>query len=256
MGLFGKIGGFFKGLFGGGSSGRSRSTSSTSTSTNTTYEPDKVKVAEIEADTKMRLAGMENERIELMKQARLEILQYETESRIALEQAKAKGLAVMAQTIVTMQEKLHEVAEKRLLIIEKGSMQIIKDVENFYNELGTKIQEDDDRYNTEKLPELLSILERYEEGTPAHDLYMKRIEEDMALQAKHYTMQLDAVSNRQRQIIDGFLASKKHILEQTDQITAGMLESIRQQTLVLSGNDQGDELPQKVLGAEERLALP
>lgn len=250
MGLFGKIGGFFKGLFGGGGGGGSRFTSST------TYEPDKVKVAEIEADTKIRLAGMENDRIELMKQARLDILQYETESQIALEQAKAQGLAVMAQTIITMQDKLNEVAEKRLLIIEKGSLQVIKDIENFYDELGTKIQEDDDRYNTEKLPELLSILEKYETGTTAHSLYMKRIEEDMAMQSKHVTQQLDSLSQRQTQIIDGFLASKERIIEQTGQITAGMLESIQKQTLALetsAGNNAAGDV--KALPNAERLVL-
>lgn len=248
MGLFGGIGGFFKGLFGGG--GGSRSTSST------TYEPDKVKVAEIEADTKIRLAGMENDRIELMKQARLDILQYEAESQIALEKAKAQGMAVMAQTIIAMQDKLNEVAEKRLQIIEKGSLQVIKDIETFYDELSTKIQEDDDRYNTEKLPELLSILEQYEVGTPGHNLYMKRIEEDMALQAKHYMMQLDAVSKRQSQVIDGFLASKDRIIEQTGQITTGMLEMIQKQALALNtskedGAGQGD----KALPMKEKLAL-
>ena len=51
---------------------------------------------------------MENDRIELMKQARLDILQFETESQIALEKAKAQGLTVMAQTIITMQDKLYE----------------------------------------------------------------------------------------------------------------------------------------------------
>lgn len=249
MGLFGKIGGFFKGLFGGGSSGN-RSTSST------TYEPDKVKVAEIEVDTKIRLAGMENDRIELMKQARLEILQYETESRIALEQAKAQGMAVMAQTIVAMQEKLNEVAEKRILIIEKGSLQVIKEIENFYDELGTKIKEDNDRYNTEKLPQLLAILDRYEPATPAHSLYKKRIEEDMALQAKHYTMQFDALSHRQTQIIDDFLSSKEKIIEQTGQITAGMLEEIHKQTLALgAASGAYEEGMLKALPDGQRLAL-
>lgn len=248
MGLFGGIGRFFKGLFGGG--GGSRSTSST------TYEPDKVKVAEIEADTKIRLAGMENDRIELMKQARLDILQYEAESQIALEKAKAQGMAVMAQTIIAMQDKLNEVAEKRLQIIEKGSLQVIKDIETFYDELSTKIQEDDDRYNTEKLPELLSILEQYEVGTPGHNLYMKRIEEDMALQAKHYMMQLDAVSKRQSQVIDGFLISKERIIEQTGQITAGMLEMIQKQTLALNtSKEDGAGQGEKALPMKEKLAL-
>ena len=244
MGVFGKIGGFFKGIFGGGGS---RSTSST------TYEPDKVKVAEIEADTKIRLAGMENDRIELMMQARLDILQYETESQIALEKAKTQGMAVMAQTIMAMQDKLNEIAEKRLQIIEKGSLQVIKDIETFYDDLSTKIQEDNDRYNTEKLPELLSILEQYEEGTPGHKLYMKRIEEDMALQARHYIMQLEAVSKRQTQIIDGFLTSKERIIEQTGQITAGMLEMVQKQMLVFDENRAGQEV--KALPNAEKLAL-
>ena len=251
MGLLGKIGGAIRNFFGGGSSGGGGSRSTT------TYEPDKVKVAEIEADTKIRLAQMETDRIEIMKQARLDILQFETESQIALEQARAQVLTVMAQTILTLQEKLNEVAEKRLLIIEKGSLQVIRDIENFYDELGTKIQEDDDRYNTEKLPELLSILEKYEEGSPSHKIYMKRIEEDMALQAKHYTQQIEAISQRQSQIIDGLLQSKDKILEQTGQISAGMLETIQNQTLALDINrTQSAENSATLLGEKEKLALP
>ena len=252
MGIFGKIGGAIKNLFGGGSGGGgSRSTSTT------TYEPDKVKVAEIEADTKIRLADKENERIEIMKQARLDILESETESQIALEEARARGLTVMAQTILTLQDKLNEVAEKRLLIIEKGSLQVVKDIERFYDELNTKIQEDDDKYNTEKLPEMLAILEKYEEGTTAHKLYSKRVEEDMALQAQHYMKQIDAIATRQAQVIDGFLSSKEKILEQTGNITAGMLETIQAQTLALDMNrTQGAETNETLIGEKEKLALP
>ena len=231
---------FGRGSSGGGGGGGSRSTSST------TYEPDKVKVAEIEADTKIRLAGMEQERIRLMKEAKLDILQYETECQVALEQAKAQGFAAMAQTIIAMQDKLNEVAEKRLLIIEKGSLQIVKEIECFYNELGDKIQADDDRYNTEKLPELLTLLEQYEEGSPAHTLYMKRIEADMTMQATYVTQQLEALSQRQTQIINGFLASKDRVVEQTGQITVGMLKQIEQQTLQLESTKSsiGDEIKQ------------
>ncbi len=250
MGFFGKIGGFFRGLFGGGGSGGSRSTSST------TYEPDKVKVAEIERDTKIRLANMENERIELMKQARLDILEYETQSNIALEQARAQGLAVMAQTITNMQEKLNEIAEKRLLIIEKGSLQVIREIEAFYDELGTKLQEENSRYNTEKLPELLSILGRYEEGTPSYKLYYKRIEEDQALQAQYYTRQFDAIMARQSQVINGFLSSKDKIVDQTGQLTAGMLNTIQQQTLALQDNAGTGSTAPAALPGGDRLALP
>lgn len=223
MGFFSRIGDAWNALTG---NGRSNGGGRTSTANTYTYEPDKVKVAEIESDTKLRLADKENERIELMKNARLDMLEFEYKSNIALEEAKAKGLNYMAQTIIAMQEKLNEVAEKRLAIIERGSLQIIKEIEGFYDELGDKIKADDDAYNTDKLPELLSLLERYEIGTPSHDLYRKRIEDDMMLQSKHYIMQIDAISKRQSQIIDGLLQSKERIVEQTGQITSGILENI------------------------------
>lgn len=247
MGLFGKVGGFLKGLFGGGSSGGgSRST--------TTYEPDKVKVAEIEADTKIRLANMETERIEIMKQARLDILEYETQSQIALEQAKAQGLGVMAQMIITMQDKLNEVAEKRLQIIEKGSIQIIKEIETFYEEIGDKIQTENDKYNLEKLPALLEILQQYEPGTPQHEIYMQQIQDDRKLQQQHYMKQIEAVANRQNMVLSGFISSKEKIIEQTGQITQGMLDSVQAQVLQLGTDAQNTAaLPNK---AEDTLALP
>ena len=229
MGLFSWLGGLF-----GGSKDRHTS------STTTTYEPDRVKAAQIEADAKIRLAGLENERIELMKQAKIDMLQAETEGRIAAERAKAQGFAVMAQAVAAMQEKLNEIAEKRMQIIEQGSLQAISESEKFYGELGAKIQEDDDRYNTEKLPELLAILGRYDEGSPAHALYMKRIEADMTLQAEHYTRQLDAVIRHQEQVIAGILTAKDTIIMQTGAITAGMLETMQK----------------NILASPEKLSLP
>lgn len=246
MGLWSSI----KSFFGfGNSGGGSRST--------TTYEPDKVKVAQIEADTKIRLAEMEKERIDLMKQARIEILEFEVRSNLALEEARARGLANMAQTIVALQDKLNEVAEKRLVIIEKGSLQIIRDIEMFYDELGAKIKEDDDKYNTEKLPEMLSILEKYDEGSAAHKLYTKRIEDDMTLQAQHYTKLIDAVLVRQSQVIDGFLTSKERILEQTGNITSGMLDCVQNQVLSIEGQKTIEKETLKELPiVEKRLELP
>lgn len=247
MGLLGKIGGAIRGLFGGGSSGGgSRST--------TTYEPDKVKVAEIERDTKIQLANMETERIEIMKQARIDILEYETQCQAALEKAKAQGLGVMAQMIVNMQDKLNEVAEKRLQIIEKGSIQIVKEIETFYDEMGDKIQADNDKYNREKLPALLDILNQYEPGTAAFEIYSQQIQDDRKMQQQHYMKQIDAISERQSMVISGFISSKEKIIEQTGQITQGMLDSVQAQVLQLGTEAKNNlELPNN---EEEKLALP
>lgn len=176
MVFWGTVGGFISDLFGGSSSsgGGNRSTS------NTTYEPDKVKIAEIERDTKLQLATLETERIEIMKNARIEALEKEYYFKVAYEEAKARGLTCMAQTIIAMQDRLNQITEKRLEIIEKGSLPIIKEIEGFYSELGTKIQADNEDYNVRKLPLLLETMQKFEKGSDAYKMYGEMINNNTA----------------------------------------------------------------------------
>ena len=220
MGLLDKVGKFFSGIFGKSKSRGSRSTS------NYNYEPDKVKVAEIEANTQLKLAGKEQERIELMKEAELELLQFNLDSKLAIEEAKARGFNAMAQSIVLMQEKLNDISKKRMEIIQKGSLSVIKEIESYYKELGDKIEADNNNYSKNKLPELLEVLANYEEGTPSHDLYKKRVEQDMDLQFKHHQVQINSLADRQNRIINNFLSNKDKITEQTSQITKDIMKQI------------------------------
>lgn len=255
MGFFGSIGRFVKGLFGGSSSsGGSRSTSST------VYEPDKVRIAEIEQNTKIRLATMERERQELMHKVQLEFLQAHYDCEETLVQAKVKGFAATAEMIVRMQSKLTEIAETRMEIIEKGSLPIVKDIEKFYDELGDKVNADKDKYNLEQLPKLLALLGEYKVDSTEHKLYQKLIEEDMRLQSEYYMKQLDNIAIRQQQVIDGFIKSKNSIIEQTGMLTKELLASVQKQTLELSqgGETSLKEIQQKqqtFLSGQKPLAL-
>ena len=249
MGIFGSIGRAIKGLFGSSSSGGgSRST--------TTYEPDKVKIAQIEAENKIRLSELETERIGLIKQAQIEIIQNEAEAREAAEMARAKGFTVMAQTILTLQEKLNEVAEKRLLIIEKASLPIVKEMELFYGELNHKINEDNELYTSKKLPMLLETLSKFPESSPAYQLYFKQIETDMANQSKHYLQQLDNVAERQKMVLNSFLKGKEQIIGQTEALTKVMLENLSQKAQL---TDVSGQLPNftapKQLNTDKKPAL-
>ena len=220
-----------KSWFGGSSSG-------SRTTTNYNYEPDKVKIAQIEAEAKIRLAEMETERVELIKQAQMELLRDEAEAKILVEEAKAKGFTVMAQTIIAMQEQLTQITNNRIEIIERASLPIIKDIENMYKELNDRIVADNDKYNTEKLPNLLSILEKYPEGTPAHKLYFQQIQNDMNAQMKHHDMQLKSLKIRQQQIISGFINSKDKILEQTGNLTQNIITNLIKDNLSIEDKTQ------------------
>ena len=251
MGIWSTI----KSWFGGSSSGGSRTT------TNYNYEPDKVKIAQIEAETKIRLSEMETERVELIKQAQMELLRDEAEAKILVEEAKAKGFTVMAQTIMAMQEQLTQITNNRIEIIERASLPIVKDIENMYKELNDRIVADNDKYNTEKLPNLLSILEKYPEGTPAHKLYFQQIQNDMNAQMKHLDMQLKSLEIRQQQIISGFINSKDKILEQTGNLTQNIITNLIKDNLSLEDKTQlskfilDDKQTKMSLPNDKKLAL-
>lgn len=214
MGIWGAI----KSFFGFGSSERSSSSYSYN------YEPDKVKIAEIERDTKLKLADKEAERIELMRDAQLELIEAQTRSQLAIEEARARGMTAAAQQFIALQTKLTELAEKRIQIIEKCSLPIVREIESFYDEVGDKISAANDEYNTKKLPQLLAILRQYEAGTPEHEIFSAQINEDRARQGKFIEQQMMRVSERQNIVLQSFLSTKEKILEQTGQITQQIAE--------------------------------
>ena len=226
MGLFGRIADGWNAFLGKGKTSTGGRTSTTNTYN---YEPDKVKIEEIEADLKLKLADKENQRIEFMKNAYLDMLEFEYKSNLALEEAKVRGLTYMVQTIITMQEKLNEVAEARFKIIESCSLQNIREIESFYSTMGDKIAADNDIYNSEKLPKLISICREYE-GTPAYAIYSKRIDQDMSLHLEHQTKQMGSLTRRQEQVLESYLKSKETILNQTGEFTVEILKNLKSES--------------------------
>ena len=199
------------------------------TTTTTTLEPDRVRAAELE-----------NERVELVRQAQLDLIEAQTRSRIAQEQARAQGLTAISQAITIMQERLNDIAQRRIAIIEGGTINAVREAENFYKELIAEINEENYKYTTEKLPKLFELLGRYEKGSPAYELFMKKVDEDIALQAKHTDRQLESALKRQESIIEDIKATKGRILDQTAQLTAAISEAVREKIEVLdSGMSPG-----------------
>ena len=83
---------------------------------------------------------------------------------------------------------------------------------------------------------------------------MQQIQDDRKIQQQHYMKQIEAVATRQNMVISGFISSKEKIIEQTGQITQGMLDSVQAQVLQLGTDAQNKAaLPNK---AEDTLALP
>ncbi len=231
MGILGTIGGWVSSGISAvsdylSSDSSSSDSSNRSSSSITNYEPDKVKIAEINKETQLQLAGKEQERIELMRDVKIEILREQAKFEAAIAQTKLNGLEQMSEIIVNMQDRFNEVAEKRLKIIEQGSLDVIKGIENFYHELQKSIEQRDIEFTENKLPNLLEQLGKYPEDSPSHKLYFKKIDSLIANQTSYSERALIDLSARQDKIITSSLATKERITAHTDQLTSQIVEKI------------------------------
>ena len=191
------------------------------------------------------MADKEAERIELMRDAQLELLKAQAMSQMAIDEARVKGMAVMADQLVILQEKMLDVAKKRIAIIEEGSMPILREIEAFYAEIGDRIAATSDEYNMKKLPQLLDMLSKYEQGSPQHEIYMAQINDDRARQNQFVMEQMEQVRERQNVVLNSFLATKEKIIEQTGQITQSVAEGYLKEQIagVLPGEKNPKQLP-------------
>lgn len=228
LGLLSGIGRAIKGIFGGGSSGGgSRSTSTT------TYEPDKVKVAEIEKETKLRLAGLENEKVELAKNAQLELMEKQLYCQEALIEAKERGLAHTATVLVSLGERFNEITKQRLEIIETGSMEFVKQYESFYAELQAKIRDEADEFSNVKMVALLEQLERFDPSSAAARIYAENADRVIKMQIESFTQQLEKINERHKEVQQSLLQSKQQMVEHTNLLTTSLVDNLHKEQLAL-----------------------
>lgn len=161
----------------------------------------------------------------------------------------------MAQTMVVFQERMNDLALKRLEIIEHASVDVVQDIENFYREMAERIMKEDEVYNTQKLPQLMEILNSYEEGTGAYNLYFKRIDDDMAHHVYYIQQQMESVARRQEEVIRGFMDSKQKILEQTGSMTEKMLKEMLEGQMALNAGAAGKTEAVKAVEAADKKLL-
>lgn len=218
MSIFGSIWDSVKSIFSSSSSGGSRSTS------NYNYEPDKVRVAEIERNLKLEMADKERERIELMRDAQLELLKAQGMTQMAIDEARTKNMKAFAEQLAALQEKMLEVAKNRIVIIEEGSLPMIREIEAFYEEVGNRIQAKGDEYTTKKLPQILHLLQQYEKDSPEYEIFASQIKDDRERQNQFIMTQLQKIQERQELVTKSFLETKDKIIEQTGRITQTIAE--------------------------------
>jgi hypothetical protein len=250
MGFLSTVGGWIGGLLSGGSSGGggSRSSSSESTTNNYNYDPDKVRVAEIEGETAKYLAYHENQRIGLIKDAQLEIAEFNARMEAAVIEAKVRGFEALQKSLLTMTRELNQIAHERLSMLDNGSLDVVAKIDQHYDQLQRQITQEQDRYMQEKMPKLIGILEQYPEGSTGHKMYHKALDNDLALHIQFQNTQLQSVDSRRKLMTETAATSRLQLEQHINQLV-----DKRMQHLELAVDNSGQLSPAQLQAYQQQL---
>lgn len=204
-------------LFGNDSSASTHSSTSTS-NTETIYEPDRVKVAELE-----------NDRMDKAIEAQKEIIQMNNEMQLYIMEAHQKGFEHSTQILKDMMRSLNQIAQERLVLIENGHFEVVEKIENLYLGLEKEIREDNNSFNMSQLPQMLEMLSKFEVGSASAKLYEKSVDKQIELNGTFFTQKLSALHERQKLMVASAIKSKEQVLEQSSQIVLDRMKFLDKQ---------------------------
>jgi len=242
--------GFFSSLWDGaksvvktvfGDHSSSEVTTNTNSSTSSTvYEPDRVKVAELE-----------NDRMDKAIEAQKEIMQMNQEMQLYIIEAHQKGFEHSTQVLKDMMRALNEIAQERLLLIENGHFEVVEKIEKLYLGLEKEIRNDNDGFNMEQLPKMLEMLSKFEVGSASATLYQKSIDKQIELNATFFTQKLSALHERQKLMVTSAIKTKEQVLDQSAQIVLDRMKFLdkqleHQQNMQVVPNQQPQQIAQNV----------
>ena len=212
-----------KDVFGMGGSSSDHSSTSTHSSTSvsntqTVYEPDRVKVAELE-----------NGRMERAIEAQKEIMQMNQEMQVYIMQAHQKGFEHSTEVLKEMMVSLNEIAQERLILIENGHFEVVEKIEKLYLGLEKEIREDNDTFNMDKLPQMLEMLSKFEVGSASAKLYEKSVDKQIELNGTFFTQKLGALHERQKIMVESSIRSKEQVLAESSQIVLDRMKFLDKQ---------------------------
>ncbi len=223
-----------KTVFGDHSSSETYSSVSTST-TQTIYEPDRVKVAELE-----------NDRMDRAIEAQKEIIQMNSEMQLLIMEAHQKGFEHSTQILKEMMQSLNQIAQERLLLIENGHFEVVEKIEKLYLGLEKEIREDNDGFNMDKLPQMLEMLSKFEVGSASARLYEKSIDKQIELNGTFFTQKLSALHERQKIMVASSIKSKEQVLEQSSQIVLDRMKFLDKQLEYQQNMQLPSNAPQQI----------
>jgi len=214
----------FKSFFSGGSdssSSRSETSSSnysSSSNSETLYEPDKVKVAELE-----------NSRSKRLIEAQKDIIELNARMQVAVIEADARGFEHSVNVLKSLMSDMNLMAQQRLNLLENGHFETVEKIELMYRDLEIEVKKDNRSFQLEELPQMYEILEKFSSESASHKMYLNSIEQQIQLNITFVAEKLKGLLQRQNMLIESAVDTKKIVLEQSAKIAENRMIFLEKQ---------------------------
>ncbi len=229
MGLLGTIAGFLGGLFGGNKGKRETVT--------TIYEPDKVRVAEINAQANAMMEKLKGENIKINAQMQKELVSHLIEQEKILMQAKLEGFNDIVDKLASLSNEMILIRINQMKELEIAQNESEKEIISYYEDFKNRLEEKNKDFELNHLPKLNEQRDKYEEGSASWKTY----DELIGKRLEHYfnEMQKEAESFRKQREnrLEANREIRKIVEIQLGEITQKTLELINKKSELLELKD-------------------
>ncbi len=161
---------------------------------------------------------------ELTKQGKP--LEFNAQMEAALLEARLRGEQAIQQAIFDRMREANILAEQRLTLIETAGMDVIKQIEGYYSQLMTEIDQDDFSSTRQQIPQLLEILKQFDAGSVEHGIYQQEIQDYRKRHNDLVMERFKGLHKRQMQLIESVVTGKEQINAHINMLVEKRMEQI------------------------------
>lgn len=193
-------------------------------STQTIYEPDKVRIAEIEAQKAVAIKKLEGENIKLRKEATIEMMETNARFEQLIINAKVEGFKEVSNQLLEMAHEYNLLAEQRIKILEIASGNIVKTMNENYIEFKRQIDKDSTNFMNNDLSDMLAQADKFEKDSASYNIYHEQIKSFSSNFIQNQTDFIKQIHKQQDLMIQSHEDLKKNITEHTNKIVENRIK--------------------------------
>ncbi len=218
-----------EGLFGGGKDNEKRIVT-------TTYEPDKVRVAEIEAQVKGMIEKVRFEDNRSKEKAQKELVTHMIEQEKILMQVKIEGFEYLSESINKLGQNMAELLILQRKELDTNQNESEKEINLYYSDFVKKLQKSSFDFKLNDIPKLFAQLKVYEKGSVEHDIYSDLIKETKKSHVDNMNNELAFFLEQKKKRFDNNSESRKQLELDLSSMSNKILETVNKQSKLLGLN--------------------